>query len=222
MPSLDLTIIFDCDGVLIDSEKIYNSVEQKYLSQIGLNYQNAEFQTRFVGLTDVDYYNELKRDYQLLGKGEFPSEFAALVQAECWERFETELVEINGINALLNQFQGTTAVASSSTVEALHKKLRITKLHARFHPHIYSGEQVERGKPSPDLFLFAASQLGQKPENCIVLEDSVNGVRAGLAAGMTVWGFTGGGHADADLPNRLKQAGAHEVFSNYPDICSRI
>jgi len=222
MNNTDRCIIFDCDGVLIDSEVIYNSVERKHLSRIGLTYEHADYQYRFTGLTEADFLAELKRDYQCLGKGAFPSDFARQVKTECRKRFKTELVAIDGIYTVLEQFDRPAAVASSSPVDDLHEKLRITKLFEYFAPHIYSGDQVESGKPSPDLFLFAANRLGQEPENCIVVEDSINGVRAGLAAGMTVWGFTGGSHTDAELPDRLRQAGAHAVFSSCTELRSII
>ena len=112
------------------------------------------------------------------------------------------------------------AVASSSGIDGLHEKLKLTGLHHLFSPHIYSGQQVERGKPAPDLFLFAAARLDRAPEDCLVIEDSVNGIRAAVSAGMEAWGFTGGGHADADLEGRLIHAGAQKVVSNYDELGS--
>ncbi len=216
-----LAVIFDCDGVLVDSEGISIAVERKHLARIGLEYDLEDYLTRFVGLTDEDYYRELESDYGALFESDFPSDFAASVKSERWARYENELTSIEGVEEFLDHCDGAIAVASSSPVASLRRKLEITGLHSRFEPHIYSGEQVKRGKPAPDLFLFAASRLGHDPDTCRIIEDSVNGVRAGLAAGMEVWGFTGGEHADPGLHDRLKQVGAHEVFSSFPDMHSK-
>jgi HAD superfamily hydrolase (TIGR01509 family) len=215
-------IIFDCDGVLVDSEKIYISVEREQLATIGLEYEFGEYQTRFVGLSYADYLQLLEADYAALDRGTFPNDFVTTLEAVCWQRFESELNAVDGVVGLLDHFTGQVAVASSSTVEGLHKKLVMTGLHPHFDPHVYSGELVAKGKPAPDLFLFAASQLGRTADQCLVIEDSVNGVRAALAAGMAVWGFTGGGHADEGLSQRLKSAGAHEVFSHFAEMQSRL
>jgi len=217
-------ILFDCDGVLINSEKIYISIDRELLSNMGLNYGLEEFQSRFVGLQFSDYIRELEDDYNALNKGLFPENFEDSVNEEAWKRFATELVAVDGLLDLLNQIEGTmdVAVASSSTIPELHKKLKLTDLHHRFDPHLYSGQHVTNGKPAPDLFLYAAKQLGQSPEHCIVIEDSVNGVRTGRDAGMTVWGFTGGGHGDDNLASRLTKAGADQVFSSFDEISARL
>ncbi len=212
------TIIFDCDGVLVDSEAIYIEVEQQYLSELGLNYDPAEYQTKFIGLPFDDFIAQLAADYQTLGKGAFPADAGDQIIAESKARVATELQPIEGILPLLQQLDANSAVASSSSISNLHWKLELTGLHGHFDPHIYSGEQVDLGKPAPDLFLHAAKHLNVEPENCIVVEDSVNGVRAGVAAGMNVWGFTGGGHADAGLRDRLMNAGAKETFSSFADM----
>jgi beta-phosphoglucomutase-like phosphatase (HAD superfamily) len=104
----------------------------------------------------------------------------------------------------------------------LHVKLRLVGLHGDFDPHIHSGDDVAHGKPAPDLFLRAASGLGVNPGECVVVEDSVHGVRAGVAAGADVWGFTGGGHADAGLADRLRAAGAALVFSDFAAMAGHV
>ncbi|MCP4316048.1 MAG: HAD family hydrolase [Hyphomicrobiales bacterium] len=211
-------IIFDCDGVLVDSEKIYLAVEREHLVRIGLEYDQTEYRRRFMGLNYADYFGELEHDYRQLKGTALPADFSGALRAECARRLETELQLIEGADALLERYAGARAVASSSTPEALQMKLRLTDLHHHFDPHIYSGDEVENGKPAPDLFLMAASKIGIPPAECLVVEDSENGVRAGLAAGMTVWGFTGGGHADESLAERLQGAGAHVVMSGYREM----
>ncbi len=209
------TIIFDCDGVLVDSERIYVAVEREYLSRIGLHYELKDYMSRFMGLTYADFIAMLAKEFEALEQGPFPEDFAVNVKETAWRRIQAELTAIQGIETFLDDYAGAVAVASSSAIDVLHEKLRLVDLHHRFDPHIYSGENVERGKPAPDLFLHTAASLGSEPEDCLVVEDSVNGVTAGLAAGMTVWGFTGGGHADDGLADRLNAAGAHEVFDSF-------
>lgn len=128
---------------------------------------------------------------------------------------DAELEAVPGIQDVLERWQGPKAVASSSSLRRLQEKLSQTGLARYFHPHVYSGEQVQNGKPAPDLFLFAADRLDLSPDRCLVIEDSANGVRAAAAAGMTVWGFTGGGHADAGLASRLSDAGAAQVVPDH-------
>ena len=129
---------------------------------------------------------------------------------------------ILGVVTLLAQDPGAVAVASSSAIDTLLIKKNMTGLHHPFHQHIFSGDQVKNGKPAPDLFLMAAERLGHDPAGCLVIEDSVNGVRAGLSAGMTVWGFTGGGHADENLESRLRGAGAHDVLPDFAAVRARL
>ncbi|MEP3431428.1 MAG: HAD family hydrolase [Roseibium sp.] len=211
-------ILFDCDGVLVDSEKIYVEVERDFLARIGLNYSLDEYMTRFQGLAGVDFFATLDADHRALGKGPLPENFGPELDAATMERIDRELLEISGIKQLLNAHSGPRAVASSSRLNRLNHKLQHTGLYDFFKPHIYSGEQVENGKPAPDLFLFAAQKLSVDPTCCLVIEDSDNGVKAGLSAGMTVWGFVGGGHSHNGHAAQLQAAGAHKVVDSHNNI----
>ena len=208
-------IIFDCDGVLVDSEQITIELEVELLARLGLHYTAEKFAKRFIGMMDRDFHEHIKRDYATLNKGPLPADFSATMEAEKWQRFRAELKPVPGIAEFVDGLDCPMAVGSSSTIWELDEKLHLTGLQDRFAPHIYSGELVENGKPAPDLFLLAAARLDQHPAECLVIEDSLNGVRAGLAAGMTVWGFAGGAHADAGLADRLTGAGAQAVFADY-------
>jgi len=119
---------------------------------------------------------------------------------------------------LLDRLAVPACVASSSDPERLRISLGAVGLYDRFHPHIYSAVQVARGKPAPDLFLLAAERLGVAPAACVVIEDSPAGVAAGLAAGMAVVGFTGGGHCGPDHGRSLRAAGAGEVVPSMADL----
>lgn len=211
-------IIFDCDGVLVDSERIAIAVEREHLARVGLIYDTTDYLSRFVGLTNRDFHISVEADHKELHDGSLPDRFFEEMKAECVVRYDAELTSFDGLETFLDDYDGAVAVASSSSGPMLRRKLELTALHARFDPYIYSGDDVAQGKPAPDLFLLSASKLGQDPNRCLVIEDSVNGVLAAVAAGMEVWGFTGGGHADVGLHERLKGAGAQKVFSNYAGI----
>lgn len=214
-------IIFDCDGVLMNSEAIYISTEVALLAEIGLTYEPTDYQSRFVGLSNRDFVAALQADCAMRGLGPFPDDFDARRAAECQRRFATELRAVDGLARFLEGMRGPRAVASSSLPDSLARKLAMTGLTGHFAPHVYSSAQVRRGKPAPDLFLMAAERIGAAPQDCIAIEDSANGVIAGCAAGMEVWGFTGGGHADAGLAGRLEGAGADSVFGHFDQVAAR-
>lgn len=220
MPAFE-ALIFDCDGVLVDSEVIAIQCEREMLAQWGLEYEFEAFVQRFVGLHNRDFHIALRADAQAAGLT-LPDDFGTALHANNWKRYETDLTAISGVLDVVNAFQGLQAVASSSEADKLVRKLEITGLHDTFAPHVYSSDLVANGKPAPDLFLLAADRIGARPETCLVIEDSVNGVKAARAAGMTAWGFTGGGHADAGLARRLTEAGAHGVFASHRDIAAAL
>lgn len=211
-------MIFDCDGVLVNSEALVIGIERRFLADLGLVYEDAEFLTRFVGTSDADFVTLLREDHAKRGASVFPDDFLEQVRRTCFDLFTTELRAVDGLECYLASVTGPKAVASSSTMRSLRRKLGLTGLAEWFGDHVYSAEHVKNGKPAPDLFLFAADRLRVKPSNCLVIEDSVNGVLAAVAAGMQVWGFTGGGHADAGLGDRLAAAGAHRVYETFAQI----
>ena len=211
-------IIFDCDGVLVDSERIAIAVEREHLARTGLVYDTTDYLSRFVGLTNRDFHLAVEADHRDLHDLPLPDGFFEEMRADCIARYDAELTSFDGLEVFLDGYNGAVAVASSSSGPMLRRKLELTALHARFDPYIYSGDDVAQGKPAPDLFLHSASMLRQDPCDCLVIEDSVNGVRAAVAADMKVWGFTGGGHVDAGLEGRLREAGAAEVFSGYGEM----
>lgn len=215
-------ILFDCDGVLVDSEAIYVEVEREHLGRIGLTYDLHDYQQRFNGLMAKDFFSLVRSEHAKLDAGSFPEDFFPDLDQATTDRINRELTAIDGIADILAQDRRPRAVASSSRLDRLHVKLRQTGLHGFFEPHIYSGEQVENGKPAPDLFLYAAHNLGVAPESCIVIEDSVNGVLAGLAADMEVWGFIGGGHASERLGERLSEAGATKVLKTHEELGAQL
>jgi len=207
-------VIFDCDGVLIDSELIGARVEAAELSRIGIPLAEDEILTRFLGMTAEAMYQALEIEHRCT----LPAGFADTVQAEIGAAFERDLQVIPGIHETLDRLAVASCVASSSTLARLRHSLGLTGLYARFAPHVFSAEQVARGKPAPDLFLHAAAKMGCAPARCLVIEDSISGVRGAAAAGMRVWGFIGGGHCPDGHDARLRDAGAESVFERMTDL----
>jgi HAD superfamily hydrolase (TIGR01509 family) len=213
MSETDL-VIFDCDGVLIDSELIGARVEATELARVGIPLAESEILTRFLGVSAQAMYRTLEAEH---GRP-LPDDFAATVQAAIDAAFERDLQVIPGIHETLDRLPIASCVASSSTLARLRHSLGLTGLYARFAPHVFSAEQVERGKPAPDLFLHAAARMQCLPARCLVIEDSISGVRGAVAAGMRVWGFIGGGHCGDGHDARLRDAGAERVFRDMTEL----
>jgi HAD superfamily hydrolase (TIGR01509 family) len=179
-------VIFDCDGVLIDSERLAVRTERGILANLGWTLTEDEIIQRFVGRSTSYMQSEVERQ---IGR---PVDWGVDFETHYEEVFLAELLPIDGIVDALNEINLPTCVASSSGHESLIFKLGLTNLYDRFVGNIFSAEDVEHGKPAPDVFLFAAERMGALPSRCAVIEDSVSGVEAGVAAGMTVFAFGGG------------------------------
>ncbi|NWG92782.1 MAG: HAD family phosphatase [Parvularculaceae bacterium] len=210
-------VIFDCDGVLVDSEALAVRGERKALAELGLPYAAEDYVGRFTGLHDARFFEVLREDYAEAHGASAPDDFEARVLAGRRREMHA-LTIIDGADLALRRAReaiGALAVASSSRAHFLEGKLKRMGLFELAAPHVYSADLVPNGKPAPDIFLYAAERLGVAPARCLVLEDSVNGVKAGVAAGMTVWGFVGGGHCFGGLGARLEGAGATRVIADY-------
>lgn len=204
-------ILFDCDGVLVDSEVLAMEVELASLAEIGLAPEPIAYRRRYLGTSAADFFAGLEAEHRGAFGTPLPDGFEARLRRRYREAFDTRLTPIPGVHAMLAGLAGPRAVASSSSVAGLTRKLDRTGLTRFFGPHVYSAEMVARGKPAPDLFLHAARGLGVDPAGCVVVEDSVNGVRAARAAGMAAIGFTGGGHCHPAHGEDLLEAGAAVV-----------
>ncbi|MEQ8396671.1 HAD-IA family hydrolase [Thalassobaculum sp.] len=215
-------LIFDCDGVLVDSEAIVMRVERDLLAEVGLTFETADYVTRFTGLSYDDYFAALDAEKRARSGNGLPRALYDRIKDQSTAAVERDLEAVSGIADLVDAVSVPAAVASSSFPWSLDMKLRKTGLYDRFAPHIYSTKLVANGKPAPDIFLYAAERLGVAPSACAVIEDSVNGIRAAVAAGMAAWGFTGAGHADPALADRLAAAGAESVFDSHAAIALRL
>jgi len=210
-------VIFDCDGVLVDSEVLAIRGERTALEALGLHYSPEEYVRNFVGLHDGAFFTALREDYCAAHGRAAPDDFEEQILAGRGR--ERHLLEkVAGADVALRAASaqvGRIAVASSSRAHFLKSKLERTALYDLAAPHIYSADLVAHGKPAPDIFFYAAEKLGADPARCLVLEDSENGVKAGRAAGMTVWGFLGGGHCYDGHGERLLAAGASKVVPSF-------
>ena len=208
-----MLLIFDCDGVLVDSESLSCRIDAEFLTQIGIPYTAEEIARQFLGvsLKTMIARIEAERGCRL------PDDFSERLNRILFARFETDLKPIEGVRDTILSLPHPRCVASSSVPERIALSLRITGLSDLFDD-IFSSTQVPRGKPAPDLFLHAASNMKARPEDCLVIEDSVAGVQAALAAGMRVIGFTGGGHCGPDHAEKLRQAGAPLVIDRMADL----
>ncbi|HSA81643.1 MAG TPA: HAD family hydrolase [Geminicoccaceae bacterium] len=210
-------VIFDCDGVLVDSELIGCRIEVEALTSAGLRVTLEEILERFTGVTSKETFRTLEREQ---GR-RLPADFTQRVGAAIRAAFERELVAIAGIHAALAQIEVPVCVASSSSPARIEHSLKVVDLLDRFAPHLFSAHTVGRGKPAPDLFLHAAERMATPPARCLVIEDSIPGVQAGIAAGMRVLGFTGASHCAPGHAERLRTAGAAQTFADMtllPDL----
>jgi HAD superfamily hydrolase (TIGR01509 family) len=190
MTPLEL-VIFDCDGVLVDSEPLAMRVLLEGLAEVGCRLDEAIAYERFLGRS-LATVQAIVRDELGLG---LTNEQIERMRERLFDLFRRELRPMPGIAAALKALPMPRCVASSSQPERITLSLEVTGLLPRFAPHLFSAAMVDRGKPAPDLFLHAATCMAVRPETCLVIEDSPAGIEAARRAGMAVFGFTGGSHA---------------------------
>jgi HAD superfamily hydrolase (TIGR01509 family) len=207
-------LIFDCDGVLVDSEVIAQDTLREMMAQLGRPMAIDEMIREFAGRSLADTIATAER---LLGRP-IPADVGDKFGHRLLDRFRRQLKPIPGVRDAILALPYRRCVASSSSPERLKLSLAVTGLAPLFGENVFSAVQVTHGKPAPDLYLLAARTLGEAPENCIVFEDTTLGVMAGRAAGMRVIGFDGAAHATPDLAERLREAGAALVIRSMHDL----
>lgn len=205
-------VIFDCDGVLVDSEPISLATLTGALNRIGVPIDVDTVRERFAGTSMTSIMEHIARDYAV----DAPEGFVAAVKTETLAAFDAHLQAVAGVAEVVRALDLPFCVASSSDPVRLRHTLGLTGLLPLFENRLFSSSMVARGKPAPDLFLHAAAQMGAAPTACLVVEDSVPGVIAARAAGMRVVGFTGGGHWGHDRSGLdLAAAGAASIFDTF-------
>jgi beta-phosphoglucomutase-like phosphatase (HAD superfamily) len=187
---------------------------------MGLTFSRDDYLTRFMGLS-TDAYHALV-DAEALTRLGRPLGDEVRGSMRLRENMVARLTEVPGAASAVGTVTLPKAIASSGSMEGLSRKLTRTGLWDLFAPYIYSADHVRQAKPAPDLFLYAAAALGVAPAVCLVIEDSIHGVTAARAAGMRVWGFLGGGHADEALGARLTAAGAERIVRDWAEASARL
>ena len=211
-PQLDKLLIYDFDGVVADSEVLANTVLAEIVSELGVPTTLQDAYTRYMGKR----FSEVIAEIENVVGGSVPEDFSDDFQSRTLDRFRQDLKLVDGAKTYIDTFSYLPkCIASSSSVDRLALCLDVLGMQTTFEPHVYSASMVPRGKPHPDIFLFAAEQMAVAPSRSIVIEDSAYGVQAGLAAGMTVIGLLAGSHIQEGHRDRLSAAGAHHVVDTF-------
>ncbi len=211
-------VIFDCNGVLVDSEPIAAAVAAQEFTRAGFPMTPQIVARFFTGRRAID----MIADVEAATGRKLPADFAAALTAATLRRLHEELRPTPHAAYALTWLRGPKCVASSTPLERIRASLEITGLARFFETNLFSANDVPRGKPSPDLFLHAAFEMGIAPHDCIVVEDSPVGVAAAADAGMTPIGFVGGSHVHSHLPAQLAAAGAHVVIADMRALKSTV
>lgn len=211
MPDL---LIFDCDGVLVDSEVISNRIFMESFAELGIVFSLDQMISFGVGKNAVTLAAAIEQEFGVT----LPAGFIEGQRARIMDAFTTELRPIDGIPELLAALKLKRCVASNSHIRRVRHALTTTGLMPHLEPHIYTPALVARGKPAPDLFLYAAEQHGVRPDRCLVIEDSLSGVTAANAAGMPVIGFVGGSHIRPGHADAMRNAGCIKAFARMVEV----
>jgi HAD superfamily hydrolase (TIGR01509 family) len=215
MSGFDL-IIFDCDGVLVDSEIIAAQVESRLLTEAGYPISVEEMGERFAGLTWKDILLAVEKEADIPLSASLLDKSEKLLDA----RLARDVKIIEGVKFALARLTTQRCICSNSSSARLDMMLTKVGLKPYFAPHIYSAKDrgPDRVKPKPDIFLHAAEQFGVSPSKCLVIEDSTHGIHGARTAGMRVVGFTGASHTYPSHADRLTDAGAETVISRMMDL----
>jgi HAD superfamily hydrolase (TIGR01509 family) len=210
--------IFDCNGVLVDSESLVATVAAQELTRAGFAVSPEIIARFFTGRRPGD----MLADIEAATKRELPPRFAATLAAATLRRLRAELRPTAHVEYALTWLRGPKCVASSSPLERVRTSLDCTGLLRFFDPYLFSASDVPRGKPAPDLFLYVATKMRVLPADCVVVEDSPAGVAAAHAAGLVPIGFIGGSHSNPSLGAQLTNAGARAVIADMRALKSTV
>jgi len=217
-PLVPELVIFDCDGVLVDSEVIFARVLGECLTAAALPTTADEALLLGFGRNRATLTAAVETRF---GRT-LPDGFFETMRARTAQVLERELVAVPGVEALLTALPAACCVASNGHLERVRERLALTGLLKFFEPRVFSAIEVAAGKPAPDLFLLAARRCGVPPAACLVIEDSTIGVAAAVAAGMPVVGFCGGSHCAAGHAEELSAAGCARVFARMTDLAAHL
>jgi HAD superfamily hydrolase (TIGR01509 family) len=210
MQDFDL-VIFDCDGVLIDSEIISARMLVAELTRLGLDIDLTYVERNFLGRSYPVVMDVIRREFGL----DLPADFETRYRENLLAAFGQELKVVPHVHEVLRSIGVPFCVATSSSPRRAEMSLTLVGLTDLVAGRLYTSTMVARGKPAPDLFLFAAREMGANPKRTLVIEDSLTGIRAGLAAGMTVWRFVGGSHLGPETPEEPEDARPHRRLESF-------
>ncbi|SFT94863.1 haloacid dehalogenase superfamily, subfamily IA, variant 3 with third motif having DD or ED [Pseudovibrio denitrificans] len=213
-------LIWDCDGCLIDSEWIGCQVEAEGFTKAGYPISTEDMIARFCGVSANEVFSQVEAE---IGRDIRNHEALINQDAALKAAFEKDLQPIKGIHEALHELDKLfpnmkMCIASGSSMERLEHTLKLTNLHERFEHRYFSADLVAKGKPAPDVFLKAASEMGVTPAKCLVIEDSHLGLKAANAAGMDALGFTGATHGTPNLHSRLDQQNPLAIFNDMREL----
>ena len=211
-------VIFDCDGVLIDSEKISMAVDMALLAENDIVLTEAEMYLRFVGPTFEDMVAGLEQEYGKI----LPSDLSARKDRMMLELFRRDLKPVPGVIPMLRQLALPRSIGTNGPRDRALEALHITGLAPFFGDRLTTYEDVKNPKPAPDVYQLAARRAGFNPAHCLVVEDSVTGATAALAAGCKVIGFTGVAHEPAARARELKELGVSHVIHDMGELLGAI
>jgi HAD superfamily hydrolase (TIGR01509 family) len=205
-------IVYDFDGVIGDSEVLANSVLAQIVTELGVPTTLQDSYRLYMGKRFAEVISAVEASIPCA----LPATFASEYQARTLERFREELKLVNGVRDYIDAFAHLPrCIASSSSPDRLALCLELLGLQSEFGGHVFSASAVARGKPHPDIFVHAAQKMAVHPSKCVVLEDSPSGVRAAIAAGMTVIGVLAASHIQPDHRERLSAAGAEHIVQSF-------
>ena len=211
-------IIFDFDGVVVDSEHLSSAVHAETLQQVGMPLSPEDFGNQFTGLDFGSMMDKLAQDY---GRDK-AERFAATIEANYADRMQAELQLMPHMLSFLQTTKLAFCIASNSKMARLINNQQATDIADIFSGKTYSADMVKHPKPAPDLFQHAAQQMGFEPAACLVIEDGAHGIKAANAAGIRSIGFTGGSHCKDGHAKRLANAGALHVFNDMSELANII
>ena len=212
-PVTDL-VIFDCDGVLIDSEIISAQMLVDELARLGVAIDLPYVARHFLGRSYPTVMATIRREFGL----DLPGDFEERYRTRLLEAFARDLKIMPGVAEVLDRLALPFCIATSSSPRRAEFSLKLVGLGHLAGPRLFTASMVERGKPAPDLFLHAAERMGADPARCLVIEDSLTGIRAAKAAGMEVWRFIGGSHMGPDTPEEPEDARPDRRFASFAEF----
>jgi HAD superfamily hydrolase (TIGR01509 family) len=192
-------VIFDCDGVLVDSEPLANQVYVQMLAEYGFQVNTDEYLHKYSGAAIINRLESTSKQLNWTP----PSDFYPVFNSRLSVLTRQHLKPVPGIHELLDSLTTPVCIASNGSRSEVILRLKIADLAKYFGENIFSGVDLPNPKPAPDVYFAAANSFNISPSRCVVIEDSVLGVTAGVRAGMKVYGY-----AACTSAERLKEAGA--------------